>query len=164
MVRERSSSRTGVRGETRVNGTAPGAGDFIVDPFGNIVGAVAVIDPRDARFGNVLVGGDLIRTEATVQMNVFDVDFIRSFSPENSRWDFHWSAGVRIADIDQFYESVITLGGNPLTRGDFFVDFVGAGPRLGFEGRRYFGAEGRLSLFANAHAALLVGKYDVGFE
>jgi len=150
-----------VRGETQVDGTAPGAGEFIVDPFGNVVGAVVVVDPRDARFGTMVVGGDLIRTEATVQMNVYDLDLMRSFSPEDPRWDFRWSAGVRIADINQFYESVITLQGSPLTRGDFSVDFIGAGPRLGLEGRRYFGAEGRFSLFANARAALLVGTYDV---
>jgi hypothetical protein len=149
------------RGGVSVDGTAPGIGQFIVDPFGNIVGTVAVIDPRDARFGTVLVGGDLIRTRATVEMNVYDVDLVRSIFAENPRWDFHWSAGVRIADVDQFYESAVTLAGNPVTRGDFSADFIGAGPRLGIEGRRCFGAQGRFSVFAHAYGSLLLGTYDV---
>jgi len=43
-------------GDTSVDGTVSGPGQFIVDPFGNLVGTVAIIDPSDARFPGVLVG------------------------------------------------------------------------------------------------------------
>lgn len=141
-----------------VDGTVGGPGEFIVDPFGNLVGGVVVIDPADARFGNVLVGGDLIRTTATVQTNVYDLDFIQPILLRDSSWSLSWSAGVRLADIDQYYESVITNGGAFFSRGDFFADFIGAGPRLGIGARRHFGRNGRFSLFVNGHGALLVGE------
>ncbi len=149
-----------IRGDTTVDGTDPGPGQFLVDPFGNFVGTAFVIDTRDRRFGTAVSGGDHISTKATVNLNVYDLDLIHSFS-QRSDWDFDWSVGVRIADLDQYYESVIALAGNPFSRGDFFVDFVGVGPRLGFDAKRRLGAEGRFSLLANAHGSLLVGEYDV---
>lgn len=145
-----------------VEGT-PAAGEFFVDPFGSVVGAVAVIDPSDARFGTVLVGGDLIRTRATVQTNVYDLDWIKPTLVRYPNWVLNWSAGVRIADIDQYYESVITSGGAFFSRGDFVVDFIGAGPRLGLEARRHFGAQGRFSLFVSGHGALLLGEDVIRF-
>ena len=146
--------------ETRLNGAVSNPGNFIVDPFGNIAGSVVVINPSDARFGQTLTGGDAIQTMASVRMNVFDVDFIRSFDSTSSRWDFRWSLGARIANVDQYYDSIITLGGATLTRGVWSADFTGAGPRLGLEAERYFGDERRFSLLANAHGSLLVGSYD----
>lgn len=144
-------------GEISVDGTAE-AGGFLVDPFGNLVGTVVVIDPHSRLYGTALTGGDLIRTRATVETNVYDLDFIRPLLLAGPNWVFRWSAGVRIADIDQFYESVITAAGAPFSAGDFAVDFIGAGPRFGLDARRHFGAEGRICAFANSHAALLLGE------
>jgi len=147
-------------GDISVAGTAE-VGQFLVDPFGNVVGTAVIINPADRRFGtleSILLGGDLIRTKATVETNVYDLDFIKPVLLSSPNWGLSWSAGVRIADIDQYYESIITLQGGAFSRGDFSADFIGAGPRLGLEARRYLGAEGRLALFVNAHAALLVGE------
>lgn len=146
-------------GETDASaGAAPG--QFAVDPFGNVAGTVAVIDPRDARFGTVITGGDLLRTEGEVEMNVYDLEWTRPIVLQDCAWVLSWSAGVRIADVEQFYESVLSLGPATLARGDFAVDFVGAGPRVGFEARRSFG-DGRFSVFARNHGSLLMGDYEV---
>jgi hypothetical protein len=145
-------------GDISVEGTTEGS-EFIVDPFGNVVGTLRVMDLGDVRgLGTLLASGDEISTRATVRTNVYDLDFITPVMLGGPNWGLNWSVGVRIADIDQYYESVITLAGAPFSRGDFSADFIGAGPRFGVEARRYFGAEGRLSLFANGHAALLVGE------
>jgi hypothetical protein len=41
---------TFLQGEASSAGTASAPGQFIVDPFGNLVGSVTIIDPSDARF------------------------------------------------------------------------------------------------------------------
>lgn len=153
-------------GDVEVGGSAAelGLGQFLVDPFGNIVGTAVVIDPSDARFntpGGVLTGGDRIATRAVVEVNTYDMDFVRYRPSEDPNWLFQWSAGVRLADVDQSYESTITQNGSFFSYGDFSVDFVGAGPRMSVGGRRFFGADGRLSLLAQAGGSMLVGNYDV---
>ena len=151
---------TRITGESEVNGGVTQPGDFIVDPFGNLVGAVVVIDPSSNLFGTPLVGGDRIETRAEVELNVYDLDFTRPFNLDSPNWWMSWTAGVRVADIEQFYESSVTAGGLPLAYGDFSAEFIGAGPRLGLEGRRYF-ANGDFGVFARGYGSLLVGDYDV---
>lgn len=150
-----------LNGDVSVDGTVGGAGEFIVDPFGNLVGGVGIIDPGDLRFGNIVVGGDLIETRATVKTNIYDIEFAKPLMFQDPKWALKWSAGVRIADIDQYYESIVSLGGNVANRGDFHVDFIGAGPRLGLEGQRFFGNNRGFSLYASGHGSLLLGEYDV---
>ncbi len=158
-------------GDVDVNGTAP-PGEFIADPFGNIVGVAVVVDPRDGRFvppppagpgPTVLIGGDRIRTKAEVQTNVVDLEFRQSITATENPLDLDWSAGLRIADIDQFYRSFITAGGAPHTNGQFGVDFTGAGPRIGLEGTRSVVSES-FSLYGRTFGSLLVGSYDVQFS
>ncbi|MEX2287508.1 MAG: Lpg1974 family pore-forming outer membrane protein [Planctomycetaceae bacterium] len=152
-------------GETSADAANPGAGQFIVDPFGNVVGTAIVLDPNSALFGTPIVGGEAIHTEARVDANICDLDFAVPWVAHNPNWTFLTSIGIRVADIDQFYESVIVDGaGDFFSGGDFSVDFIGVGPRVGLESRRYFGDNRRLSLFAKAHGALLVGDYDVRFS
>ena len=154
-----------LRGKTSVNGTVAGPGQFIVDPFGNIVGSVAIVDPSDARSPNVIVGGDNIQTRATVRSNLYDFDFARELRPTDPHWFLEYSVGVRIADIDQYYESTVAdAAGTVLSRGDFAVEYMGAGPRLGAETRRYLGRKGLSFFFATFHTALLLGDYDVAFH
>lgn len=158
------------RGDVDVSADGPplGSGQFFVDPFGNIVGAAAIMDPSDARYiappedPEVLFGGDRIETRATVDMNVYDIDFVRPVLLRTSGWALSWSVGARVADVKQYYESVITDDvGDLFSRGDFAVDFLGAGPRLGFEARHHCGQACRFSVFAKGYGALLVGEYDV---
>ena len=49
--------------------------------------------------------------------------------------------------------------GNGLSFANINARFVGAGPRVGIRGRRYFGACGLLSLYAKASQAVLIGDY-----
>ncbi len=149
---------------TRVDGAVGGPGQFIVDPFGNLAGSVTVINPADPRFLTTLTGGDSIRTQASVRTNVYDLDFIKPFSFEQGSWQFEWSAGVRLADINQFYESAITNAGNPFSTGSFTADFLGAGPRLGLQVEHHFGSQSCFSVFANTHGSLLLGDHQVEFN
>jgi hypothetical protein len=151
---------TSITGDTDTNGTATTPGTSLVDPFGNVAGAVGVIDPQSRLFGQILPGGDAIRTHASVDLNIYDLDYIRPLALTGPEWAVNWSAGLRIADVNQSYSSSVTAAGQQLAYGDFAVDYVGAGPRLGLRGDRFFGNSG-FSLFAGGHGSLLVGEYNV---
>ncbi len=152
--------------DTNVAAGNPGPGQFIVDPFGNMVGSAMVLDPGDTRFLTVIdMGGDSIATRASVRLNIFDLDMGVAVAPQNPSWSIDFTAGVRIAEVDQFYDSVIRdAGGDVVSRGDFTVDFVGAGPRLGSGLRRVFGQDRQFNVFAQGSGALLLGQYDLGFS
>lgn len=155
---------TRLAGDVSVSGGVGGPGEFIVDPFGNVVGAVAIIDPSDARFGTVITGGDAIATRAEVDLHNFEFEFARSIAGSTDAWDVTWSVGVRLADLHQYYGSVVTdSGGAPLAAGDFTVDFIGAGPQAGLASRWRFGRGQRWTLRAESTAALVVGEYDSRF-
>ncbi len=150
-------------GDVRVDGTAGGPGQFLVDPFGNLVGSVTIIDPSDNRFGSVITGGDLIQTLAEVEANVFDIDLRRSLL-DTTCWSAGVTAGLRGAKVDQFYSSTITdTAGNFVSGGSFFAEFTGAGPRVGLD-LEYLPPQFALALFANSDISLLLGDYDVGFS
>jgi hypothetical protein len=158
---------TSIAADTEVNGTAGGAGQFIVDPFGNLVGSVQVVDPADARgFGTVVSQGpfvaDAIRTFTSVDLRVYDVDFMSPVGVTGHGFTWWYQAGLRFADVQQFYESAVDMGGVNIARGDFDVDFFGVGPHVGINGERQFGG-GRVSLFGSLSGSLLVGNHDVVF-
>jgi hypothetical protein len=157
-------SYTYLQGDVSIDGGL-GASQFIVDPFGNVLGTVQIIDPSDARSaGPPVVGpGDLIQTNSTVDAHVYDLDFAKIWD-DCYGWELRLDAGVRIADIDQTYQSVITLAGAPLSDGFFSAAFTGAGPHLGLEGKKYCGKRNQVSMTASAHGALLLGDYDVSFR
>ncbi len=100
--------------ETFVTGTA-GVGQTIVDPFGNLG-----------------LGGSSINTTASVNLEVYDIEFQRPVDFSCGGIGFLYSAGVRFADVDQFYGSTITGTASAVTsEGRFDVDYVGIGPLLG---------------------------------
>lgn len=152
-----------LQGDVRVVGAA-GAGEFLVDPFGNGVGTLVVIDPHSALAGVALPTGDLIQTRATVDMNVYDLEVAKALASGCNCGELAFSVGVRLADVNQFYESIVTQGGNFFAGGDFSADFLGAGLRLGARGQRRFGTQQRFGLSASGNAALLVGQYEVDFN
>ena len=81
--------------DVAVNGAAA-PGQTIVDPFGNIgLGAA----------------GAAIATTASVNMNVFDLEYLQSMHFHNQNVDFQYGAGLRFADVNQDYSSVIRHGG-----------------------------------------------------
>jgi hypothetical protein len=129
---------------SEVIGSQAGLNQFIVDPVGNFAQT-----------------GDFIRAHASVETNVYDLDYDVPLLPRSSHWALTGSAGVRVADIHQHNEDpVLDPTGAVASIGSFAAHFVGAGPRLGVEARRYIGQSGRLSLFAKGSGALLVGSYD----
>lgn len=138
-------------------------GHFAVDPFGNVAGVATVIDPSSAQFGQQIVGGNHIQTSADVDANIFDLDVIKPILWVCGGCEFKYTAGVRIAQIHQFYQSIVSQGGSFFSGGIWGADFIGAGPRIGIQSERYFGACRQFSLFANGAGSLLVGQYDTNF-
>lgn len=112
--------------------------------------------------------GDTLTSSFDVAGDVFDVDFSRCIRaggeciPCDCRtcpdWDLQWSAGARLARWD-LNADVFT---NDPTDGFIDIDqeFVGAGPKIGLEGRRYFGRFQQFTLYSTFDAALLVGWYE----
>lgn len=119
--------------------------------------------------------GGTLTTNYGVTANIFDVDFAKCLSFGGPcepcdpcfcpRWDLRFWAGARIADISRFDNNVATTppltpsAAETVTYGDINARFVGAGPRVGAQGRRYFGQTGCVSLYARASQALLIGDY-----
>ena len=130
-------------GDVAVDGVEDGGpGQFIVDPFGNI--------------------GTEFNTTASVQMNVFDIDLGKTFESESKRLSLRAAAGVRGADIDQFYDSfAFDAAGNLAGSGDFFASFTGVGPRLDLQANAVFGRRHQFALTSKGVAAVLIGDYDV---
>jgi hypothetical protein len=129
--------------DTGVTGTA-GPGQTIVDPFGNLG-----------------LTGSTINTSASVQMNVFDLEYLRRLEYNCAGVGFLYSAGLRFADVNQFYDSTISAGPLVTSDGRFDVDFTGVGPYLSLTGETGRGTRRPLSLFAKGAMSLLVGQYDL---
>jgi hypothetical protein len=118
--------------------------------------------------------GEFLNSSTGVTANIFDVDFAKCISMGGPvggscdtcfcpRWDLRFAAGARIADISRFNNNVVVDdNGNGQSFGNINARFVGAGPRVGILGRRYFGQCGFLSLFAKASQGLLIGDYRMG--
>jgi hypothetical protein len=155
---------TRITDQVSVDAGNPSPGHFLVDPFGNVVGTAPVIDPNSALFGQSIVGGDHIHTEASVTLDAYDLELVKPIALPWSQWALRYSIGVRVANIDQSYESVVDSSGAFFSGGQYTVDFLGAGPRVGLQGQRYFGKSHAFSLFANAYGSLLVGEYDEHFS
>jgi hypothetical protein len=134
---------------------APQPGGFSIDPFGNAAGFA--VNPQT---GLPLPAGDFTATRAEVEMNVFDLDWLVPLVQRGPA-SVVGTAGVRVAAVDQSYESVVTLGGARFARGDYSADFTGAGPHLGANLGYALDADGRLQAFVKASGALLVGEYNV---
>jgi hypothetical protein len=119
-----------------------------------------IVDP----FGNIGLGGTTIEANASVQMNVFDLECMRRLEHNFAGVGFLYSAGLRFADVNQFYSSTILDGNFPLSDSRFDVDFTGVGPYLSLTGETGRGSPRPLSLFAKGAMALLVGQYDISTE
>jgi hypothetical protein len=115
-----------------------------------------IVDP----IGNLAPFGTAINTRATVKLNVFDLEYIHRI--EDAAWPvgMQYSAGLRVANINQFFDANIGAGGAQLSDGVFRMNWYGVGPYTSILGRLY-GPNRRFSTFAKAGAALLVGKNDI---
>ena len=76
-------------------------------------------------------------------------------------WDLRWLAGFRFASVNHGLDSeIITTGETVAAMGQSRATYFGVGPRIGLQGRRYFGSASRLSAYAKGAGSLLVGNYD----
>ncbi len=72
-----------------------------------------------------------------------------------------YSAGVRIAEVGRHDDDfLIDVDGSDAREALISASFIGAGPRVGIEGRRFFGG-GRASLFARTNLSLLLGEFNI---
>ena len=123
------------------------------------------------QLGNDPGQGEYFAAYTGVTANIYDIDFAKCLSfggPEGDccnfcpRWDLRYMAGVRIGDVSRYNNNqVLDPNGDVISFGDINARFVGAGPRLGIQGRRYFGACGKWSIFAKGSQALLIGDYNM---
>lgn len=116
--------------------------------------------------------GEHLRTGLEVAANVYDLDYSKRIPICTSNcdpcgggcppWAITWSAGARVGTLDlnsptQLFDVNNVLAVDALSE----VTFTGAGPRIAFEGRRYFGDCARWSAYGKSSLALLLGQYDV---
>jgi hypothetical protein len=115
--------------------------------------------------------GDSASTSFGMGMSLWDIDCIRPFfcvppcnnpcGPQCHPWDLRWFAGLRFAYINQNISSVVT---DSTASGGIFAQawaankFTGFGPRVGLQGRKYFGQSGRFSVYTRGAGSLLVGN------
>jgi hypothetical protein len=164
---------TRLTGHTESDAGNFGTDRFAVDPFGDIAGTAVILDPDSVRDGQTISdrvingqtpgAGDHIASTADVAVNLFDLDLIKPILWVCGGCEFRYSAGVRIAQVSQNYQSVVSANGSFFSGGVFTAQFNGAGPRLGLQAERYFGRCRQFSLFANAAGSLLFGESDTHF-
>lgn len=120
--------------------------------------------------------GDIMTADSALDLNVYDVDFSKRVTfnkvPCNTGccgpcfvpcpgWDMEFTLGVRVADIDREYRSTVyDVQGAQKSTGQIDAKFVGAGPRLGIQGRRFFGSTGCWYAYGKGSGALLVGNWE----
>lgn len=77
-------------------------------------------------------------------------------------WSITWNAGARVGNVEiNAPTDLFAANGALVSTGNARVEFVGAGPKVGIEGRRHFGENYRWSAYGKSNLALLLGQYDV---
>ena len=119
---------------------------------------------------NTSVPGQQLMVDSHLNMNVYDIDYSKCVCYGGSKpcdpcnscplWTLKYSAGVRIADVRRTDDNILLPVDDLSVAGHISADFIGAGPRLGIEGRRYC-RDGAFSFFARGNMALLLGEYDL---
>lgn len=103
---------------------------------------------------------EVLLTDSSICGNVFDLAFGRSVAAGGCDgcppWNLRWSAGVRVADWEFDSVSEALVAGTERTH----WSFRGAGPQIGFEGRRFFNTLANWSLYGTLHTAILLGEVE----
>lgn len=113
--------------------------------------------------------GEQLTARSEVVGNVFDLDYSRCIPVGDAcgcsdgcgpcqPWEFHWSAGIRIAEWT--HETSVLSMSPTMTRSNVLMDFTGAGPRVGLDGRRSLRLIPFCSAYASFDTALLLGNWD----
>jgi hypothetical protein len=80
-------------------------------------------------------------------------------APSCPAWDITWSGGVRFADVNWNRDYVAFDDSDELFRSaSSTLSFDGGGPRVGLEGRRYFGTQNWCSIFLKGDISVLLGQ------
>jgi hypothetical protein len=140
-----------------------------------------VIDGPEANINVVVAGpmaincapGEHLRTGLDIEASVYDLDYAKRIPLCTSNcdpcgdgccppWAITWSAGARVGRLDlntpvQLFDVNNAVAADGLSE----VSFVGAGPKIGIEGRRYMGEMQRWSAYGKGTLSLLLGQYDV---
>ncbi len=119
---------------------------------------------------NTSVPGQQLLVDSHLNMNVYDIDYSKCVCYGGGKpcdpchgcpvWTLKYTAGVRIADVRRTDDNILLPVDDLSVAGHISADFIGAGPRLGIEGRRYC-RDGALSFFARGSMSLLLGEYDL---
>jgi opacity protein-like surface antigen len=82
-------------------------------------------------------------------------------APACPAWDVTWSGGLRFADVN-WYRNYVALDDDfaPARRANSSLSFDGGGPRVGLEGRRYFGKRHWCSVFLKGDISVLLGQME----
>ncbi|HEY2883320.1 MAG TPA: Lpg1974 family pore-forming outer membrane protein [Pirellulales bacterium] len=115
------------------------------------------------------VPGQRIVSEGGINANVYDIEYAKCSCGSSCcdpchccpPWTLKYFAGIRVADIRRDDNNLLLNRDDEGDRAAFIsADFIGAGPRVGIEGRRFF-HHGCTSLYARGNIALLLGEYDL---
>jgi Legionella pneumophila major outer membrane protein precursor len=79
-------------------------------------------------------------------------------APACPAWDITWSGGVRYADVDWGRHYATYDDGDIFTESNSTLNFKGFGPRVGLEGRRYFGSSHWCSAYLKGDISILLGR------
>ena len=119
---------------------------------------------------NTSVPGQQLLVDSHLNMNVYDIDYSKCVCYGGGKacdpchgcpvWTLKYTAGVRIADVRRTDDNILLPVDDFSVAGHISADFIGAGPKLGIEGRRYC-RDGALSFFARGSMSLLLGEYDL---
>ncbi len=159
-------------------------GDFQVTYWRMVNDAKVTEGPANISDNNPAIAGNLknnpgngefLNASTGVTANIFDADFTKSISMGGPcgpcdtgfcpRWDLRFFVGARAADISRFNNNVVTeANGDSVSFGNVNARFVGAGPRIGFQSRRYFGHNGFWSVYGRGAQAILIGEYNMSRE
>ncbi len=101
---------------------------------------------------NALNPGDRLLANNQLLMNTYDIDYSKCIcygdcDPCNPccccpPWGLKYYVGIRIADVQRGDNSQVTDSEDSIAAQSFInTKFTGAGPRVGLEGRRWFGCD-----------------------
>gem|GEM_PF-1221565 len=157
-------------------------GEAITFGYFNYGGNTSYLSPiADPGNGTIIAGalennadspGERLLANFDMNLNTYDLDYSKRIticSCNNDPcdccdcppWAITWSAGVRVADFERTEgNQLLNANGGVDATAEIETLFVGAGPKIGVEGRRYMGPNYRWSIFGKGSMALLLGDYD----
>ncbi len=149
---------------------------------GDATQTATILDGQNVRYEGyfndpISLPGESITSQLKVTANIYDIEFTKPIAynygdpcdpcggPQCPPWDLRWLIGVRVGQVDRSLQSLTTdPTGATLVDGSIDASFLGVGPRLGLEGRRYLGQERNFWIQAKGSASLLFGSYDASMQ